>query len=346
MQRWLTRRWFLISLLAVIPGGLWLGAALPPDRFDRLVAVIGPHTSTVLTIVVLFLMSVTLDNRQLWAALRRPGPVLWATVVTYVLVPLAAWPLIGWQLTPDFAAGLMIAASVPSTMAAASMWTRKAGGNDAVSLLVTLITNGACFLVTPVWLTVVLSGEGGSRGPTVELDAFEMMRDLIVSALFPIAAGQLCRLFPLGAAVADRRKVACGAIAQLCILAIVLLTSIKGGPRVRDGTEAIGGVAAIALVWACCVALHLAAMAVAAAGARLLGFSRQDRIAVAFAASQKTLPIGVSIANTFVNYGLPFAVFPMLMYHASQLFIDTAVADRMAAAPTSECERPPGNGPA
>ena len=29
--------------------------------------------------------------------------------------------------------------------------------------------------------------------------------------------------------------------------------------------------------------------------------------------------------------GVPFAVFPMLMYHASQLFIDTAIADRMAA---------------
>ena len=27
-----------------------------------------------------------------------------------------------------------------------------------------------------------------------------------------------------------------------------------------------------------------------------------------------------------------FAVFPMLMYHASQLFIDTAVADRLAQA--------------
>lgn len=338
MQRWLTRRWFLISLLAVIPGGLWLGAALPADRLERVLSAIGPHTGTGLTIVVLFLMSVTLDNRQLWAALRRPGPVVWATAVTYVFVPLAAWPLIGWQLTPDFAAGLMIAASVPSTMAAASMWTRKAGGNDAVSLLVTLITNGACFLVTPVWLTLALAGDGRSAGPGVELDALAMMQDLLVSALLPIVAGQLCRLVPLGAALADRHKVGCGAVAQLCILAIVLLTSIKGGPRVRAGAEAVGGVAAIGLVWACCIALHLAAMAVAAGGARLFGFSRPDRIAVAFAASQKTLPIGVSIASTFANYGLPFAVFPMLMYHASQLFIDTAVADRMAVAPGTERE--------
>jgi sodium/bile acid cotransporter 7 len=332
MQRWLTRRWFLISLLAVIPGGLWLGAALPPPQFAQLVAAIGPHTSTALTILVLFVMSVTLDNRQLWASLRRPGPVLWATIVTFVVVPLAAWPLTWWQLTPDFAAGLMIAASVPSTMAAASMWTRKAGGNDAVSLLVTLLTNGACFLVTPVWLNLVLSTARGAGGPVVELDVVDMMRDLIVSALLPITAGQLCRLLPLGAAVADRRKTGFGVVAQGCILTIVLLTAIKGGPRVRDGAGAVGGIGALLLVWGSCVGLHIVAMVVAAAGARAAGFTWQDRIAVTFAASQKTLPIGVSIANTFANYGLPFAVFPMLMYHASQLFIDTAVADRMAAA--------------
>jgi hypothetical protein len=53
------------------------------------------------------------------------------------------------------------------------------------------------------------------------------------------------------------------------------------------------------------------------------------------------LPIGVLIAtatNMLGNpnllgpgEGIPFAVFPMLMYHASQLFIDTVVADQLAS---------------
>ena len=101
------------------------------------------------------------------------------------------------------------------------------------------------------------------------------------------------------------------------------------------------GAGALLLVWASCVGLHVLSMIVASAGAVAAGFSWRDRIAVTFAASQKTLPIGVSIANIFVGYGLPFAVFPMLMYHASQLFIDTAVADRMAAA-----AQPPDDAPA
>jgi len=90
-------------------------------------------------------------------------------------------------------------------------------------------------------------------------------------------------------------------------------------------------------------------MAVGMQGARRMGFSWADRAAIAFASSQKTLPIGVLVATDPTMFGnpnllgpgegIPFAVFPMLMYHASQLFIDTAVADRLAA--IRQPEQPP-----
>ncbi len=75
------------------------------------------------------------------------------------------------------------------------------------------------------------------------------------------------------------------------------------------------------------MAVHLAAMLIAWHGSRLLGHAREDRIAITFAGSQKTLPIGLLVANHFGG----FALFPMLMYHAGQLFIDTWIAERMAA---------------
>jgi sodium/bile acid cotransporter 7 len=87
--------------------------------------------------------------------------------------------------------------------------------------------------------------------------------------------------------------------------------------------------------------VHLVAMAFGFLGGHVFGFSEANRAAVVFASSQKTLPIGVLIAtaaNMLGNpnllgpgEGIPFAVFPMLMYHASQLFIDTVVADTLAA---------------
>jgi predicted Na+-dependent transporter len=81
----------------------------------------------------------------------------------------------------------------------------------------------------------------------------------------------------------------------------------------------------------------------------MLGLSREDRIAVLFGSSQKTLPIGVYLATSPEMFGsgsFPFAVFPMLMFHATQLFVDTIIADRIAAsAPGEERRDPETDGP-
>lgn len=329
MLRHLQKRWFLIALAVLISGGMTVGARLTAEQLAWIKGHVGERTGALVPLV-LFLMSVTLDNRQLRASLAKPGPVLWATVVTFGVMPLVAWPLSRVQLTPDFAVGLMIAASVPCTMAAASVWTRKAGGNDAVSLLVTIVTNGLCFLVTPFWLKLALPSSGAA-GVDVSLDVWQMMRDLLLAGLLPIVAGQLLRLVTPCAQFADRHKTGLGVLAQACILAIVFWTSLKAGPQLSGGGKASGGIAAALWVWLCCIALHTAGMHFALRVGRVFGFARPDLIGVAFAASQKTLPIGVLIAMSFSDRGLPFAVFPMLMYHASQLFIDTVVADRMAA---------------
>jgi len=323
----------------LIPGGLSLGSRLTAARVDGLNNAIGPHAPTALVILILFLMSVTLDSGKLRAALSRPGPVLWASFVNLGLIPLAAWPLSRLQLSLDFTVGLLIAASVPSTMAAASVWTRKAGGNDAVSLLVTLLTNGACFAITPLWLQLMLPPLGTAQH--FAMDTGFLMQKLLVSALLPIIAGQSARLIPACAAYADRRKVLLGVIAQSCILVMVFWESIKAGPQAATGALS-GGIGAIALVWLSCVVLHLAGMLLAVSASHVLRFERADRAAIAFAASQKTLPIGVYIAATFSAAGAPLAVLPMLMYHASQLFVDTAVADRLAAANRRASEAGPG----
>jgi sodium/bile acid cotransporter 7 len=60
------------------------------------------------------------------------------------------------------------------------------------------------------------------------------------------------------------------------------------------------------------------------------GSPRRDAAAVAFAGSQKTLPIGIYVAGLF-GAAYPFALFPMLLYHTTQLFFDTWLASRLAA---------------
>ena len=332
MRDFLIRRWFLVSLLIVIPLGLRIGTQASPERVESFPKHYVEWASGGLTALVLFLMSVTLENRKLLQSFRAPGPVIWGTFVCFVLMPLGAIALLPLQRIEDFAVGLLIAAAVPSTMAAASVWARKAGGNDAVTLLITILTNGGCFLVTPLWLKYGL-------GDTVSLDTAEMIRKLFLTALVPIALGQLCRAWPFFREVADRRKAGFGGLAQICILAIVFWASIQGGVRLQNGNGQSGQLTLlpVIVVWISSIALHLAGMAVALGGGRAFGFSREDIVAAGFSASQKTLPIGIFLAAGLAET-LPFAALPILLFHASQLILDTIMIDPLhrwvQAAPT------------
>lgn len=65
--------------------------------------------------------------------------------------------------------------------------------------------------------------------------------------------------------------------------------------------------------------------------ARACRLSREDQIAVGFSASQKTLMVGLSAA---LQIGL--SVIPLIMYHILQLLVDTVVANRLRAKPSSD----------
>lgn len=330
----LRKRWFLISLLTIIPLGLLCGFRGNMDAINSIRSFVPTRS---LTAQILFLMAFSLNSSQLKASLRKPGPVFWACVCNYALIPLLGWALMSVQLTPDFRIGLMIAASTPCTLAAASVWTRKAGGNDAVSLLTTLVTNTLCFVITPFWLVT-------ATGQSVDLDMGELTQRLVLVVLLPTIIGQVLRAFRPLADFATRHKTPIGVVAQSLVLVLVLLASLGGGVQLRDADPA-RQVAGLATVWGTCIVIHVSAFAVAWRGGALLRFSREDRIAASFAGSQKTLPIGVYLATDPSAFGgaevingmpIPFAVFPMLMFHASQLFIDTVIADRLAVQPTGQ----------
>ncbi|MBX3437071.1 MAG: bile acid:sodium symporter [Planctomycetaceae bacterium] len=320
---WLKRRWFLVGLVVLILLGLLLGMRLPAETVQAVERHAGRGMTSSLVAIIMFLMSYSLDSQLLGRSIRRPGPVIFGCLVNGALVPLLAWPLLPLQRLDDFALGLMIAAAVPCTLAAASVWTRRAHGNDAVALLVTMVTNSLCFIVTPLWLSFVVES-------TFELDAGALMRQLIFSALIPAALGQLARLIAPLRNFAAAYRAPISVIAQSCVLATVFAAALfKAGPQLGASGGIEASLPAVVIVWTSCIVVHLAAIFLAWHGGRWLGFARADRIAIAFSGSQKTLPIGLLVASHFGG----FTLFPMLMYHASQLFIDTAVADRVALLP-------------
>src|SRR5690606_39005274 len=154
-------------------------------------------------------------------------------------------------------------------------------------------------------------------------------------------AGQLVRLVPQVRRFVDAHKTAAGVVAQAMILLIVFSAALlKMGPQLNAMNGAGGGLLGLLVVWISGMILHLTAMWIGWQSGQVLGFTRPDRIAIAFAGSQKTLPIGLLVATDPSMAEFGFAVFPMLLYHASQLFLDTAVADQMALTSAGNTSQP------
>jgi len=310
MKEFLANRWFLLLLGLELVLGLAFPAHLLP------VARSIPQDVVVAT--VLFLMALPLEARIMWRSLRQPKATLLALAINAVILPLVAWGL-SFTLRGALAHGLMIAAAVPCTLASAAVWTRRAGGNEAVAMMVMIITNLACFLITPFWLVV-------TTGKNVEIDIAEMAAKLFWLVVLPIIAAQLIRLIrPIGA-WGSRHKAPLSILAQCGILAIVLVGAVESGKHLSgsqaDSPTALDWFAMLANV----AGLHVAMLWLGLWLGKLLGLERPDRIAVGIAGSQKTLMIGLHSALQY--YG-SLAMLPMVAYHLCQLLIDTVVADRM-----------------
>jgi sodium/bile acid cotransporter 7 len=236
-----------------------------------------------------------------------------------------AWP-VSLFFQADLAAGIIIASAVPCSLASVTVWTRLAGGNEAVSLLVTVITNLACFVVTPAWVWWLIGRE------TATEPFLFMAAKLLVLVVLPILAAQLLRLIPAVRASTKRAKRYLSIVAQLGVLAIVFVGAVYSGIQLEELTGQLADVAfQIAMMMLCVALLHLVVWTIGFYIAKAMGMNRPDQIAVAFGGSQKTLMVGLAMALSIGG----LAILPMLAYHVEQLLIDTVLAHRLrfAAAP-------------
>jgi sodium/bile acid cotransporter 7 len=112
--------------------------------------------------------------------------------------------------------------------------------------------------------------------------------------------------------------------AQLGVLLMVFVGAVGSGRTLagldRGSLMSVGNVGLMVFAVA---AVHVALLSIGFGLSRVLRIGRADAIAVAFSGSQKTLMVGAYVA---LAVG-PLAILPMVAYHASQLVIDTLVAD-------------------
>ncbi len=306
----LTKHWFLVALGCCFASGYVLAGPLEPllkQTFLR----------SGIVFSVMWAMGVTLRADTIRRSVARPLPSLLAIGMNVIAVPLLCFPA-AWLLPEFLFGGLFVASIVPCTLASASVWTRKAGGDDSIAMMTTVVTNLACLVVVPVGISLVLA-------ETTEVSATDQMRKLATVVVAPLLLAQVMRRLGL-ASWADRNKPRLAVFGQLGILSMVVFGAVAGAGAVNDAaTDVITWIDGLSTIGAA-VAVHVLALVIGIAIARKLRVRRDGQIAIGIAGSQKTLMVGLQIA---IDCGV--SVIPMLVYHLGQLLIDTLVAQRWKA---------------
>ena len=303
----LKKHWFLTALAICFAGGYLFAAQLKPLLGMTLLR-------SGLVFAVMWAMGVTLHADTIRRSIAKPLPSLLAIAINMALVPVLCLPT-RWLLPDSLFGGLFVTAIVPCTLASASVWTRKAAGDDSIAMMTTVVTNLACVVVVPLGILLVLSQQA-------EIDAAEQVRKLAIVVVLPLVLAQLMRR--AGAAGwADRNKKRLAVFGQTGILMMVVFGAVASATMVQRAGEKAGGWTTLLLLVVAAATLHTAALYFGVTTARLLKMKRASQIAVGIAGSQKTLMVGLQIA---IDCGV--SVIPMLVYHLCQLVIDTLIADR------------------
>ncbi|MFG0267407.1 MAG: bile acid:sodium symporter family protein, partial [Rhodopirellula sp. JB055] len=259
---------------------------------------------------VMWASGMTLPLRSVTDAVRRPVAVLTSVGLSTLAVPLAAWWTAGW-IAPEWRLSFYVASLVPCTLASAMVWTRRAGGDDSIPMLTTVVTNLACVGVIPLgwWLvsdteavaelTRGLQSVAGSTLGTDAESAATSGRTLADQAIklglvvvAPLTLAQCMRHWGWSE-WADRTKPTLSWTAQGGILSMVLFGAVTTADKLVSITEE-DGVAVFAQLIAAASVIHLVCLVIGILFTRwILGRGRKTQIAVGFSASQKTLAIGL-----------------------------------------------------
>ncbi|MFJ6833407.1 bile acid:sodium symporter family protein [Streptomyces sp. NPDC091209] len=280
--------------------------------------------STAAIAFLFFLYGARLSTREAVDGLkhwRLHGTVLICTFVMFPLLGLAARGLEPVLLTHDLYTGLLFLTLVPSTIQSSIAFTSIARGNVPAAICAGSFSSLAGIVVTPLLAAVLLGNSGGG------FSADSVVR-IVLQLLVPFVAGQLLRPW-IGAFITRHKKVL-GYVDRGSILLVVYTAFSEG---------------MVQGIWHQVSAVRLAGLLVVEAlllgvmllltwyGAKALRFNREDRIAIQFAGSKKSLASGLPMAGVLFGAHASLAVLPLMLFHQMQLMVCAVIAKRRARDP-------------
>ncbi|RZB13252.1 bile acid:sodium symporter, partial [Streptomyces sp. F001] len=208
-------------------------------------------------------------------------------------------------------------------------FTSIARGNVPAAICAGSFSSLAGIVITPLLAAALLGGSAG--GFTTD-----SIVKIVLQLLVPFLAGQLLRRW-IGRFVTRHRK-GLGLVDRGSILLVVYTAFSEGmvqGVWHQVSPARLGGLLAVEAV------LLAVMLALTWYGAKALGFNREDRIAIQFAGSKKSLASGLPMASVLFGAEASLAVLPLMLFHQMQLMVCAVIAKRRSHDPVEPLTAPP-----
>ena len=241
------------------------------------------------------------------------------TLTLAAIISLLISPLIGLGvselliLPTGIALGIIVTATVPPTLSTCIVMTQLTNGRATWALVMTVILNIAGVFTIPFMLGLTVQGD------QLSIDPWPLLQKLMLLVLLPFILGSLAKQV----ATIDPKHVFLQYLPSSCVILTVWMALSDSSEVFQQLTVAVLSKIAIATLL-----LHFGLMLLALLASKLINLPAEERLAMLFTTSQKTLPVAVSVLAA-LNMPIGEAVLTCVLFHFLMLFIDSLLVPKL-----------------
>ncbi|KAK7344835.1 hypothetical protein VNO77_14976 [Canavalia gladiata] len=312
----------LVLVSAVALGLAYPSLGCAADKYN--VSKIGPFGIFVIS-------GLMLRSEEIGAAVEAWPVGLFGLVSILFLTPYFSRIILQIQLQPqEFITGLAIFSCMPTTLSSGVALTQLAGGNSALALAMTVISNMLGILIVPLSITKFVANGVGVTLPTQQL-----FKSLVLTILIPLILGKVLRESFKGVAdFVDRNRQLFSVISALFLSLVPWIQVSRSRPlllmvKPRVFLVAIGLGTLLHLTLLVFNSIAVQSISVISGGRKSIFLREENASALVLVASQKTLPVMVAVIEPLQGAlgesGL--LVLPCVAAHLNQIIMDSFIAN-------------------
>lgn len=316
MKRFLPDQFTMMLVATVIAASLLPISGTPAEWFSL---------ATNLAIALLFF----LHGARLSREVALGGLLHWRLHITILAMTFGVFPVLGLLigflppdiLSPSLYAGILYLCVLPSTVQSSIAFTSMAGGNVSAAVVSASASSILGMFITPVLVGVMMQTDGSAGF------SFDAIEKIMLQLLVPFIAGQVLEPW-IGKWIRARKKL----LMPVDRGSILMVVYLAFSEAVIEGLWHNFSAHDLIVIVVVNVVLLAVALFITMTGSKLLGFSREDQIAITFCGSKKSLASGVPMANAiFAGQNVGAIVLPLMLFHQIQLMACAVIAQRYAA---------------